>query len=838
MLKRATQLLLTTTALVVLLAAPVLANPLGPQIAVGVAQIDGLGTDALSVQQSSNKAIVNWNTFDIGLGETTTIIQPGVDSVLLNRVTGGLGGSQILGALSANGQVFLINPDGVLFGKNATVDVGALVVTTHDLVDGDFLSGNYAFGLSGNPGASIVNLGTISVTDGGFAALVAPGVRNDGVIRANLGQVALASGNSFSLDLYGDGLIKLAVDDEIAGQVIDLETGLPLTSLVANNGLLRADGGTVQLTAAAAREVLDSVINNSGVIEADTIGTRKGKIVLSAQTAKTKAAGAATQKVKVSGQLSAVGAEGGETGGDIEITGEEIELTVATIDAFGWSGGGTVHIGGDVGGGGDSAFNATSTTTDVATAINVSATGTGDGGAVVLWSDDATQFRGRILARGGEAGGDGGFVEVSGRNKLGFSGVVDVGAPAGDAGTLLLDPQDITIGGTGPWVVDPAALRAALASDGIVIVYTKSGYAGGGDITIDADLVVDTSRLFLLANRNIIFADGASIKNYGATSAECCGHNLVLASGSTWNPSTKEILYAGSGTIVFQGSSFVDFTGGGFEDEGDVLVVYDPNHALTNESVLFASILSNGDLTRWTWISPGLAMDIGTGDTFVPGDLSSWDITEMPAQPGSTKVVQPPARIVKAEPSPANTNVPGTISSSVVRAAIPSLPNRSVGLGWSAEKLAAGIAGHAAAVAAGKEDAPYGLGYCTDYVRLVYGKYGTQDLSFRGNAADWYSEANRLGLRTLPAGDIASVPPGAIAVWDNGGAGHVAIVVDNTGSGLTLSEANWGQLPDKASAYEKDHIVTKEFGKHQERTIQYTGLANRSGYTLLGFILP
>lgn len=475
--------LLAATALTAL---PALANPLGPQVAAGTVQIDGLGTDALSVQQSSDKAIVNWNTFDIDLGETTTIMQPRVDSVLLNRVTGGLGAAQILGTLTANGQVFLINPDGVLFGKNATVDVGALVVTTHDLFDGDFLSGNYEFKLSGSPDASIVNLGTISVTDGGFAALVAPGVRNDGVIRANLGKVSLASANAFSLDFYGDGLIKLGLSDAIAEQIIDVETGLPLSALIGNSGLLQADGGSVQLTAAAARQVLDSVINNTGVIEADTIGTHNGKIILSASTQGTKPAGATAQKAKVSGRLSATGTEAGETGGTIQITGEDIELAVATIDAFGWNGGGTVLIGGDVGGGqpnrtvipesvallGDQPLsNASSVSLSGDSSIDASATVSGNGGKVVLWSDGDTSAHGRIDVRGGELDGDGGFAEVSGHAGLSIADLgVRVDAKHGQAGTALFDPQ---------WLVVDAANVGTfvdiLNQGGTAILYGRAG---------------------------------------------------------------------------------------------------------------------------------------------------------------------------------------------------------------------------------------------------------------------------------------------------------------------------------------------------------------------------
>ena len=168
-------------------------------------------------------------------------------------------------------------------------------------------------------------MGTITATSGGFAALVAPGVRNSGTITATLGTVALAAGNTFTLDFYGDKLITLGVGDEIAGQVKDVATGQTLKSLVTNEGKLKANGGRVELTAAAARQVVDSVINTSGVIEANSVGMKNGQIVLGAATASTKnavaqSAGGAKvslpkQTVRVSGTLSASGKDKGTKGG-------------------------------------------------------------------------------------------------------------------------------------------------------------------------------------------------------------------------------------------------------------------------------------------------------------------------------------------------------------------------------------------------------------------------------------------------------------------------------------------------------------------------------------------
>src|SRR5205085_5627380 len=184
----------------------------------------------------------------------------------LNRVVGNQGPSQILGSLDANGKVFVVNRDGIIFGPGAVITTAGFLATTSDIKNEDFMAGRFNFQIPGRPDASIVNMGKITATNGGFAALVAPGVRNTGTITATLGTIGLAAGNTFSLDLYGDKLITLGVGDQIATQVKDVATGQTLKALVSNEGKLKANGGRVELTAAAARQVVDAVINTTGVI--------------------------------------------------------------------------------------------------------------------------------------------------------------------------------------------------------------------------------------------------------------------------------------------------------------------------------------------------------------------------------------------------------------------------------------------------------------------------------------------------------------------------------------------------------------------------------------------
>ncbi|HWN50183.1 MAG TPA: filamentous hemagglutinin N-terminal domain-containing protein, partial [Xanthobacteraceae bacterium] len=383
--RRHHRLLLATTALMPLGTWLAVANPLGGQVAGGSATIQGQGTSTVTVTQSSQNAVINWNTFNIGSGDKTNINMPSASAVGLERVTGNLGPSTIDGSLWSNGILFLVNPNGILFGQGAQVNVGGLLATTHDIKDNDFMAGRYNFNIPGNPTASVVNQGTITAAQGGFAALVAPGVRNSGIIEATLGTVGLAAGNGFTLDMYGDKLITLAVGDSIAGQVKDVATGQPLTSLISNSGKLSADGGKVQITAAAAKTVVDSVINNTGVIEANAIADKGGTITLSAATASSKPAGAPAQNVKLAGTISAAGKNTGQKGGTITITGENIALAGAKLDASGRAGGGTVLVGGSGSAtSGTASPTATTVTADKTTTIDASTTLNGDGGRVVV----------------------------------------------------------------------------------------------------------------------------------------------------------------------------------------------------------------------------------------------------------------------------------------------------------------------------------------------------------------------------------------------------------------------------------------------------------------------
>ena len=557
--------LLAATALLALGVAPVAAGPEGGSVVGGAATIQGQGGPAVIVNQSTSSAIINWNTFNIRANESVRFNQPSASSVALNRVTGGLGPSEIMGTLTANGRVFIINRDGILFGPGSVVNTAGFLATTNDIKNADFMAGRYNFNIPGRPDASIVNQGRITATSGGFAALVAPGVRNSGTITATLGTVALASGNSFTLDMYGDKLITLAVGDSIANKVIDVATGRPLKSLVSNtkSGTLSANGGRVELTAAAARAVVDSVINTKGVIRADSIGRHNGMIVLNAATGGSKPAGAPAQTIKLAGTISAAGKHRGTTGGTIVVSGEHIKVANAKIDASGRRGGGKILIGGDWGGGHPdlslvtnasaklenfTIATATTVSVDANTTINASATGRGHGGKVVLWSDSQTTFAGTILARGGAESGGGGFVEVSSQQLLNYSGTTDTRAPNGKVGTLLLDPFDVSIipnPSRGiPNVFNDKDLSKALESSNVIVSTGGAGSPGSqvGDITVEHGAHVAWSAattLTLSAYHDVILQTGSRIENDG-------NGNLVLRADNSGTGSGTVSLVAGS----------------------------------------------------------------------------------------------------------------------------------------------------------------------------------------------------------------------------------------------------------------------------------------------------
>lgn len=285
-----------------LMAAPAFANPTGGTVAAGDATISSTANE-VDITQRSDRAIINWQSFNIAAGETTRFIQPSSSSTTLNRVVNSQQLSTISGNLTANGRVIVMNPNGVVIGAQGHVDTAGFIATTADIADDKFMNATstMTFDRAGRPDAAVENHGTISIRDAGLAALVAPTVRNDGLIEGNLSKVHMAAGDTFAVDLYGDKLVNIAVQTPTGGSRRQL--------LAENTGSIIADAGKVVMETAAVSQMVDATINVSGHIQARGIEQKNGEIILTG-------AGA---KVQVSGTLDVSGAN---RGGDIRIGGD------------------------------------------------------------------------------------------------------------------------------------------------------------------------------------------------------------------------------------------------------------------------------------------------------------------------------------------------------------------------------------------------------------------------------------------------------------------------------------------------------------------------------------
>lgn len=445
--------------------------PTGGAVAAGQATFD-YGTQAqLHVRQTSDRAVINWESFNIGRDGLTEFHQPSSSSLTVNRVTSASADpTKIAGTLRANGRLIVLDRNGVIFERGSRVDVGGIIASTGDIDDRRIMNGDAKVYLENiNPGGFIVNEGHITVRDMGLAAFVAPYAANHGVIEARLGRVQMGAGSRATVDLYGDGLLELALDQQTE-------------QILLNSGVIDAQGGSVQIETAAAGAIVNNLILNTGLISATAADIdAQGRIVLRAH--------GTSSRTLVQGTLDVSGYGESQAGGHIEITGDAVALNRAIIDASGHAGGGTILAGGDYLGQGDT-LTATYTTVDGNTYIFNDAIVTGNGGRTIIWADDTTIFRGHIYGRGGREGGNGGFVETSGKENLLASGSVDLTAAKGRKGTYLLDPADITIYGN--FAPDYVSTDGSVDLDNLLEFWVDAssitGLANGSALSVWEDL--------------------------------------------------------------------------------------------------------------------------------------------------------------------------------------------------------------------------------------------------------------------------------------------------------------------------------------------------------------
>ncbi|HUQ12962.1 MAG TPA: filamentous hemagglutinin N-terminal domain-containing protein, partial [Novosphingobium sp.] len=515
--------------------AQTVALPSGGSVGAGSATIGGSGS-AVSINQTSNRAVINWNSFSIGAGGSVNVVQPGANSALLNRVTGN-DVSQIAGSLTANGQVFLTNRNGILFDSTGKVDAhGGFIASTLDIRDDDFMAGRLAF--AGSGAGSIVNRGTIA---GGAVALLGSSVSNIGTIVSPMGRVAIGAAQQATLDLNGDGFLQVAIPSALDGN------GAPL---IDQRGTIDVGGGLVVMRAATAREIVRQAINMSGIIRATSVSRDGGTVVLDGGDGGT---------VDVSGAIDASGVRGGQ----VDVSGGDVALSGATVAATGSARGGLVRIGGAFQGGAagsaataalsnrfDTRFgadralrSARTTTIDAGSTIDVS--GGAAGGSAVVWSEQRTRQLGTINA----SGAVGGAIELSSHGLLSTS----LGKVAtGRGGSLLLDPKNVFVynsyqmpaGTTGDSLTGTAGYGDNPGADSIFNVLDIKTLIDGGtsvtlrasnDLTFNADLTVGfggtPGNLVLSAGRSVSLAGYLTLNeaNLSVTANDTLANGVVDA---------------------------------------------------------------------------------------------------------------------------------------------------------------------------------------------------------------------------------------------------------------------------------------------------------------------
>lgn len=485
------------------------ALPEGASVQAGNVNISA-SQNLLEIQSSSQRSIINWNSFSILHGETARFNLPSAQSAVLNRVTGG-SLSEILGALQSNGQVFLINPNGIVVGQGAMIDVAALTLSTLDLPNVDFLAGG-ALNFSGDSQASVINLGRINAFNGDVN-MFALNVENAGEINAT-GDVNMVAGSglllqpvspkSFSVLVEGKDVVEATADVEATGAYAQ----------AVNSGTVRAGVLGVQADSQGRVTLAAVKPQRSRVIQSGTIEGKHVSIV--SKNGETQVSGNVTAKDGV---------------GRVEILGKDVYLYSATVRAMRGDNGGDVRVGGDWQGSG-TLQRAQTTKVDSKSTVSVSGTGTGNGGKAVVWADGSTYFNGKVEARGGNLGGNGGQMEVSGKKYLYFRGIADASAPNGQGGMLLLDPKNIIISSSGSaaltdvdqfgdhvgedWTISTGTLTTALNAGTAVTLQANT------DITLDADLTVnnaggDGGALTMQAGRDIILNANITTDNGALT---------------------------------------------------------------------------------------------------------------------------------------------------------------------------------------------------------------------------------------------------------------------------------------------------------------------------------
>ncbi|ULU23727.1 YDG domain-containing protein [Dyella terrae] len=539
--------------------------PTGGQVVAGSGQIQQSG-NVTTIQQNSQTLSLNWQSFDVGAGQTVNFQQPGTSSIAVNRILGNTA-SDIEGHLNANGQVWLINPNGVLFGKGAQVNVGGIVASTLDLDDSTLGTDNVRF--AGNGRGKVVNQGSISAAPGGYVALLGNQVSNQGVIRAQLGTVALGGGTAMTLTFKDNHLMHLVVNENT------------VRSLVENRQLIVADGGSVLMTAGARASLIDSVVNNTGTVQAHSVAEHDGTITL--------LGGMEAGTVQVGGTLDASAPQGGN-GGTIETSAAHFVLA------------GDAHItaASAYGKGGTWLVDPVDLTIDGAAATTIS--NTLNGGTSVTEQTTSTGSSGL-------------------GNAVAGSGDINVNAAINwnSAATLTLDAyRNINVNAAITGSNGGVALNTGYGNGGntgkLTIAGTGSVSAGSG-ATINTGAFVNNGSSSALGAKWMLYTVNPAANTLGGITPNYIQYNATQ--GSTLAASGNGLLYSVAPTLTIGGLT------------GTVSKVYDNTAAASFAGANFnATGLLGGDAISSATGGSYASVNVGNGITVTsPGAIGSFVIT-------------------------------------------------------------------------------------------------------------------------------------------------------------------------------------------------------------------
>lgn len=505
--------------------AGVSAMPTGPSVVNGQVTFSYQGK-VFSITNSPN-AIINWAGFSIRQGELVRFIQQSSDSSVLNRITG-QDPSRIMGALQSNGRVYLINPNGIVFGRNAQVNANGLIASTLDITNQDFINRKNKF-VAGPQAGNVTNYGAITTPSGGQVLLIAPNVSNNGIITSPQGEVVLAAGRSVQLADSGNPDMHVVVSAP--------------TDQALNLGEVIAQGGKVGIYGA--------LINQRGTINANSaVVGENGKIILKASGKTLLEAGSVTT------------ATGADIGGEIKVLGKQVGLMGdALVDVSGQTGGGTALIGGDYQGKNAAVMSAEQTFVGKDAVIKADAIVRGNGGKVIVWGNQTARVHGSLFAHGGLLSGDGGFVETSG-NYLDVAGIrVNASAVNGKGGRWLLDPMDIVVTNDLGLETTLEDVDAFATNDSGVTSIDTSVLNGSGvnillqakrDIFFNENVAIDTNVGLTAQAGNNIYVN-AAIATYGTNGAIVLSANDSSAGSAT--SGRGKVIIGTSGSVAANGST-------------------------------------------------------------------------------------------------------------------------------------------------------------------------------------------------------------------------------------------------------------------------------------------